>query len=176
MPLVTTKNGSQLRHSTTKNRFGDLVGRAIPVLSADYIVGLVDGEGCFYVNVSDSKRYKAGARIELCFHIKLKARDRELLERVKETLGCGAVYFQRELRQNHTQCYRYTVAAHHDIVNTIIPFFMKHPLQSPSKRKSFELFVQIVELVEQKQHLSEQGIHKIRQLKIQINQRTTGLA
>jgi intein-encoded DNA endonuclease-like protein len=85
MSSVITEKGSQLRHSTSYEIFLD-EGKAKPVLSVDYIVGLADGEGCFYVNVPTSRRYEAGARVELSFHIKLKAHDREVLERVKETL------------------------------------------------------------------------------------------
>jgi hypothetical protein len=80
MSPVITEKGSQLRHSTSYKFFLD-EGKAKPVLSADYVVGLVDGEGCFYVNVQTSHRYSAGARVEICFHIKLKAQDREVLER-----------------------------------------------------------------------------------------------
>ena len=116
------------------------------MVSADYIVGLTDGEGCFYVNVSNSPYYLSGARIGLNFHIKMNEKDKGLLEKVKNTLNCGNVYFQKEQRKNHTQCYRYTVASHRDIAEIIVPFFRKHALQSASKQKSFNFFCKIVEL------------------------------
>src|SRR3989344_3821639 len=109
------------------------MGRTKPRVSSEYVVGLTDGEGCFYVNVGESPRYRSGVRIQMNFHIKMQEKDHQLLEKVKNTIGCGAVYFQKEQRANHAQCYRYTVSAQSDIINIIIPFFKQHPLQSYSK-------------------------------------------
>lgn len=142
----------------------------------DYIVGLTDGEGCFYVLVRTSPRYRMGAAVHLYFHIKMQAADRSLLQKIQHTLGCGAVYFQHETRPNHAQCYRYTVAANRDIIKKIIPFFERYPLQSNSKRKNFHLFCQIARLVDTKAHLTRTGLGRIRLLKAKMNQRTSGLA
>jgi len=170
--MKNKKRGSQLRHST----LASVGGRTKPILSPDYIVGLVDGEGCFYANVPSSTRYQAGARVELSLHIKMQASDRQLLEKVKRTMGCGAVYFQKEQRPNHAQCWRYTVGSHHNILKKVIPFFSHHSLQSASKSKNFQLFKEISLMVESKKHLTKRGIAKIRQLKKQMNQKTIGLA
>ena len=152
------------------------MGRTKPTVSEEYVVGLTDGEGCFYVNVGESSRYRSGVRIQLHFHIKMQEKDRQLLEKVKNTIGCGAVYFQKEQRLNHCQCYRYTVSAQSDILNTIIPFFRQHPLQSDSKSASFQIFCKIAELVKSGAHLTESGIAKIRKLKSMMNRKTVGLA
>jgi hypothetical protein len=152
------------------------MGRTKPRVSNEYVVGLTDGEGCFYVNVGTSSRYRSGVRIQMHFHIKMQERDKQLLEKVKNTIGCGAVYFQKEQRVNHTQCYRYTVSAQSDILNIIIPFFKQHPLQSCSKNYSFQIFCKIAELIKSEAHLSKTGINKIRILKSKMNQKTLGLA
>ena len=145
-------------------------------MPAEYVVGLTDGEGCFYVNVSNSSAYRQGARVQLHFHLKLQEADKELLQKVCNTLECGGVYFQKEQRKNHTQCYRYTVGAWKDIDKKIIPFFKKHQLQTMSKRKSFDVFCKIADLVREDIHLQKGGIEKIRKLKSQMNQRIIGLA
>ena len=110
------------------------------------------------------------------FHIKMQEKDRPLLEKVRNTLQCGMVYFQKERRANHCQCYRYTVFSQKDIQDKIIPFFSKHLLQSVTKRKSFEAFRKIARLVDKGEHLNGNGIEKIRVLKAKMNQKTTGLA
>jgi len=120
--------------------------------------------------------YRAGTRVQMHFHLKMQERDRELLEKVRNTLDCGAVYFQKEQRTNHTQCYRYTVSSHAEIFKKIIPFFRKYPLQSVSKSKSFKIFCQIAELLQKQKHLTEKGVERIRSLKSQMNQKTFGLA
>lgn len=150
--------------------------RTLPTVSNEYIVGLVDGEGCFFVNISKLATFRAGSRVQLHFHLKMQERDRELLEKVCNTLGCGGVYFQKERRANHCQCYRYTVAGQKDIFERIIPFFKKYPLQSASKGASFKIFCQIATLVKEGKHLSPEGIEEIRVLKSRMNQKTVGLA
>ncbi len=150
--------------------------RTLPVVSNEYVVGLTDGEGCFYVNMWKSSAYRAGAGVQMHFHLKMQERDRELLEKVRNTVGCGTVYFQKERRANHCQCYRYTVSAQRDIQNIVIPFFKKYPLQSASKNASFEIFCKIAALVKEGEHLTPKGLEKIRELKTCMNQKTTGLA
>ncbi len=118
----------------------------------------------------------SGFRIQMHFHIKMQEKDRPLLEKIKNTLQCGEVYFQKEARTNHCQCYRYTVYSQQDITDKIIPFFLKHPLQSPSKQKNFRLFCKIARLVEKGEHLTKKGIKKIQLLKLQMNKKTIGLA
>ncbi|HRH55834.1 MAG TPA: LAGLIDADG family homing endonuclease [Candidatus Paceibacterota bacterium] len=152
------------------------MGRTKPTVSNEYVVGLTDGEGCFYVNIWKSPAYRAGAAVQLHFHLKMQERDRDLLEMVRNTIGCGAVYFQKEKRANHCQCYRYTVSAKRDILNTLIPFFKRYPLQSASKRANFELFCEIAALVKEQKHLTKEGLEMIRALKQRMNVKTVGLA
>jgi len=152
------------------------MGRTKPIVDNAYVAGLTDGEGCFYVQVRKSSAYRAGHTVHLHFHIKMQERDKDLLEKIRNTVGCGAVYMQKETRPNHCQCYRYTVSAQRDILEIVIPFFRKYPLQTASKRQNFELFCKVGDLVKQKAHLSEQGIEAIRKIKSLMNQRTVGLA
>ena len=152
------------------------MGRTKPTVSGEYIAGLTDGEGCFFVNIWKTPTYRAGAQVQMHFHIKMQERDRGLLERVRNTLQCGEVYFQKEVRTNHCQCYRYTVSSRKDIVSKIIPFFKQNSLQTASKRSNFKLFCQIARLLEKDVHKTAKGIEIIRALKVQMNQKTVGLA
>ena len=137
------------------------------MVSADYIVGLTDGEGCFYVNVRD-RNSRWTPKVETHFYIKLREDNKELLEKVKASFGCGAVYFQKENRLNHSHCYRFEINSQRDINGVLVPFFDKHPLQGP-KKKDFELFRKIVILVREGKHKTDRGLTKIRNLKLQMN-------
>lgn len=55
----------------------------------------------------------------------------------------------------------------------IIPFFEKYPLVS-QKRADFELFKQIVELINNKEHLTPAGLQKIVNLKASLNLGNSG--
>ena len=165
---------SQLRHSNEIFNFIENSRRTKPV-SPDYIVGLTDGEGCFYVLVKPPYNQNGGAMVQLSFFIKVKEEDKKMLQKVCSALKCGAVYYQKETRKNHTQCYRYTVNSHRDILGIIIPFFQKYPLQSISKQRSFSIFCEIAKMVKDGMHHNGKGIEKIKKFKSQMNHRT-GLA
>lgn len=140
------------------------------MLSAHYIVGLTDGEGCFYVNIRppDRRYFRSTYGVETHFYIKMIEDDFPLLVKVKNAFGCGAVYLQKDKRAHHKDCYRFEINAQKDVYKTLIPFFDKHPLQS-NKQKNYKIFRQIAMLVKQRKHKQKKGLEKIRQLKSQMN-------
>lgn len=83
------------------------------MITADYIVGLTDGEGCFYIDVRppDKKYQRVKTGIETHFYIKLREDDYPLLKEVRDYFKCGGVYFQKEKRQNHSACYRFGISS-----------------------------------------------------------------
>ncbi|MFB6225745.1 MAG: LAGLIDADG family homing endonuclease [Candidatus Paceibacteria bacterium] len=134
------------------------------MVTPDYIVGLVDGEGSFTVHIptpEQRRKAKRRARAEPRFYIKLAEKDREILEDIKDFFGCGSIYLQKDSRENHADCYRYEVASGSDIVENIIPFFIEHPLRLPSKQKDLEIFRKLIALMEEGRHLSEEGLDKM---------------
>lgn len=139
------------------------------MVSADYIVGLTDGEGCFYVNIQD-RSSKWTPKIQNHFYIKLREDDRALLEAIKTSFGCGTVYIQKDSRLNHAHCYRFEINSHRDINTVLIPFFEKHPLHS-AKQKDFVLFREIALAVSREEQKTEEGFRKIVALKLQMNSR-----
>ena len=132
-------------------------------LTPDYIVGLVDGEGSFtfHLNTHPSRRN----RIELRFYLKLRKEDKDILDALKCFFRCGNVYVQRDRRPRHTDCYRYEVGAIKSLREVIIPFFQRFPLKSPSKLRDFTAFCKAMEVVEEKNHFTEEGIKKLTSLK-----------
>lgn len=137
-------------------------------MSPDYIVGLTDGEGCFYIGIRFPKGLYKTVRVEPHFYIKLREDDLFLLQEVQKTLKCGAVYFQKEKRANHSACYRYEVNTLKNLKEVIIPFFDKYPLLG-RKFKSFLIFKEIVNLVSNNKHKTSAGINKIIKLKETMN-------
>ncbi len=136
-------------------------------LNPDYIVGLVDGEGSFTIYIRDPEFPSKNRRVnvEPKFYIKLIEKDKEILDRLKAYFGCGSVYFQKDNRPNHQNCYRYEVYNRDDLTKIIIPFFKKHQLQFASKRNDFDLFCKMMEMIERKEHLEEKGLRLLFNLK-----------
>jgi len=132
------------------------------MLTADYVVGLVDGEGSFAVHFNDSQRRRA--KVEPRFCLKLRADDRCLLDELCEFFGCGKVYIQRDRRPNHSLCFRFEVSNRRMLLEKVIPFFEQHPLRSRSKKRDFDLFHQVLALIAQDAHRTNAGLETMQQL------------
>ena len=137
-------------------------------ITKDYIIGLVDGEGSFTAfvrNIDRPTNRRRRARIEPRFYIKLIARDKLILDGLKRYFRCGNVYFQKDSRKNHQDCYRYEVANRNDLEKIIIPFFRENQLKFPSKRHDFRIFCQLMRRIKRGEHLTPRGLRKLYQLK-----------
>jgi len=141
-------------------------------LNPEYVVGLVDGEGSFTVYVRNPDTKKNAVRrvvVEPKFYIKLIERDKEILLALQRFFGCGSVYFQKDTRPNHQNCYRYEVFRWEELQTIIIPFFKQNRLKFASKRSDFETFCLMMNLLSKKVHRTDQGLRKLFQLKQQMH-------
>jgi len=141
------------------------------MIDANYIVGLTDGEGCFYINLTErdkTKNPKAHIRVKSHFYIKLRADDLTVLEKVRKYLKFGFIYFQKEKRKNHSACYRFEVNSNTDKLK-LIEFFNRYPLHSPKKKRDFEIFSRVTKMIINQEHFTLKGIAIIRQLKLSMH-------
>jgi len=142
------------------------------MLNKDYIVGLVDGEGSFtayIINPSEVISRKRRVKAEPKFCLKLIEKDKDILYALKKFFGCGNVYFQKDSRKNHQNCYRYEVTKRRDLENIIIPFFQSNSPRLLSKKKDFVLFCEIIREIKKGNHLNREGLIKIYNLKKQMH-------
>lgn len=138
------------------------------MLNSNYIIGLVDGEGSFTVyirNPDSKKRVKRRVKAEPRFYLKLVEKDKSILYELKRFFHCGNVYFQKDKRKNHQNCYRYEVANRNDLENIIVPFFKKYRLKLTSKKNDFEIFCKIMKRIKNKEHLTDSGLRKLYKIK-----------
>jgi hypothetical protein len=138
------------------------------MFNSDYVVGLVDGEGGFTVyirNPDEEKKVKRRTKAEPRFYIKLTEDDKDVLYKLKDFFGCGNVYFQKDVRKNHKNCYRYEVANRKDLEKIIIPFFRKHPLKLKSKIKDFKIFCELMGRIKRGEHLTNSGLRNLYRIK-----------
>ena len=142
------------------------------MLTSDYIIGLVDGEGSFTAYIRDPDnpvKRKRRVYAEPRFYIKLIEKDKDILYKLKKFFGCGSVYFQRDVRPNHQNCYRYEVFNWGDLENIIIPFFRKYPLKFKSKKNDFKIFCRIMKKLKKGDHLNPNGLKALYNLKKQMH-------
>jgi LAGLIDADG endonuclease len=133
-------------------------------LDAQWIVGFVDGEGCFHVSVNAHHEMSAGAQVLPEFTVVQHERDVQVLHALKAYFGCGVV------RKNHGDRMAYRVRGHEHLSKNIVPFFEKHLLKT-RKRVDFIKFREIVTLMSRGEHLSSEGVDKIRAIAEQMNRK-----
>ncbi len=131
-------------------------------LEAQWVVGFVDGEGCFYVGINPHPEMKAGFQVLPEFTVVQHERDVQLLHALKQFFGCGVV------RRNHGDRMAYRVRNIQHLRERIIPFFEKHPLKS-KKQVDFMKFRKILMLMERGEHLKPEGIEQIREIASKMN-------
>jgi hypothetical protein len=131
-------------------------------LQAQWVVGFVDGEGCFYVGINPHPEMSCQFQVLPEFTVVQHRRDIQLLHALKKFFGCGVV------RQNHGDRMAYRVRALNHLSERIVPFFEKHSLRS-KKRVDFARFRKILSLINQGRHLTPQGIQEIREIASVMN-------
>lgn len=156
------------------------------MLSKDYILGFIEGEGCFSILIQKTidRKPRLGIwkakkknpylfRISLTFRIANSAINLPLLEEIKSTLGFGSIYIQKRNENNKRAsnvAYFYTKSVLD--AQKAREFFSTLTFRS-TKGKDFATWCKVLELIEQKKHLSKEGILEICTLRDQMNFRPT---
>ena len=127
-----------------------------------WITGFVDGEGSFMVMFVEDQRRKTGWRVYLCFAISLHKKDEVILRKIKKSLGGVGTITSKGHSGVHL---RVT-----DLkgIDKLIKHFDKFPLIT-QKRADAELFKKVYQFMENKEHLTREGLRKIVALKDQSN-------
>lgn len=107
----------------------------------------------------------------MMFEVEMIIEDKPLLEKLQRTFGCGQIYILSYERYGWRPHVKYAVKSHEDILKKVIPFFKKYRLQG-KKAHDFELFCQASEIFKKKEHLSLEGISKLRDIQSRMNLRS----
>ena len=128
-----------------------------------YLSGYADGEGCFCVTFNRSRRHRFGWDIRPSFSVSQNSDRAEVLRIFKKHLKCGTI---RPDRSDKTL--KYEVRSVKDLSQKVIPHFKKYPVLS-GKSSDFDLFSEIVQLMLDKEHLTEEGFKSIVNLALALN-------
>jgi hypothetical protein len=131
-------------------------------LEAQWVVGFVDGEGCFFVGINPHPEMTSGFQVLPEFTVVQHQRDIQLLHALKQFFGCGVV------RTNHAERMAYRVRSLDHLNEKIVPFFEKHSLKS-KKRVDFAKFRRVLLLMTRNEHLTSEGIEEIRAIAKTMN-------
>lgn len=128
-----------------------------------YILGFVDGEGCFSVSLKKQETTRFGWVLDPVFHVTQHEQSRNVLELVQRAFGCGRIiekYGQEETLQ-------FLVDNRRQLIEKIVPYFERYTLLV--KRKDFLLFKRIVEGLENKEHTKLESFQELVKLAFQMN-------
>jgi hypothetical protein len=127
------------------------------VLDPNWIVGFVDGEGCFSVSVhrSSMMHRHGGWQLQPVFHIYQHQDHRDVLEAMISVFGCGRV----RPKGPNSSVWTFAVDGLRNLEDAVVPFFERHP--PVVKRNDFEAFAIIVRSMRRKEHLSPVGFERL---------------
>ena len=130
-----------------------------------FVTGFCDGEASFGVSIYIDKRIKGrlGWAVRPSFQISLHSKDINLLLQLQEFFDCGLI-----LKKNTRNEASFRVNTFQDLTNFIIPHFSNYPLLS-QKAADFILFTKIVKLMNNKVHLTEDGLQQIINIRASMN-------
>ena len=125
-------------------------------LDPRWVVGFVDGEGCFHVSINRHPRMPIGWQVLPEFRIVQHERDESVLRNLQQFFQAGKVVVnhgaRKELRIRRL-----------NELQQVVSFFSRYSLRTKKKR-DYEIFKEILELMSQKKHLTIYGLIKIANL------------
>lgn len=127
----------------------------------NWVAGFSAAESCFDFNIIKKITAKLGYQTQLRFIISQHVRDRALLGLIVSYLNCGTIQTSRDTVE-------FYVSGFNDIINIIIPFFNKYPLHG-AKALDYADFCKVAQLMQDKAHLTKEGLDKIRKIKAGMN-------
>ena len=129
-------------------------------LNSEYVTGFSDGEACFTVHIYKDTKRTNGYNTTPIFSIGLHNKDIELLKRIKTYFGeVGKIVLVNSV-------WIYQVRSLKELTTAIVPHFDKYPLLT-NKKADYLLFKKILDLMARKEHLTEEGLKKLLQLRCQ---------
>ena len=143
-------------------------------IEVGWIVGFVDGEGSFLVNIFKSPRAKSGWQVFPEFNVSQSLKGKDLLNVLEEFFQCGHIYAHnaRNMKQGKWDpLYKYCVRSRSELKGKIIPFFQKYSPKGRAKKNDFQRFVKVVEVMDKGEHLTQKGMRKVAEIASRMTHR-----
>ncbi len=135
-----------------------------------WIVGFVDGEGCFSISIVRNHTCRLGWQVQHEFAVTQAASSRGALELIQGHFGCGRILEQQRHDDHREPLCRFSVKRRGDLRNIVVPFFERNPLIT-AKRADFVRFDTVLQMMERGEHLTESGLRRIASITEAMNRR-----
>ena len=134
-----------------------------------WIVGFVDGEGCFSISVVRNRALRLGWQVQPEFSVSQTSTYIDVLERIRGVFDCGAVIVNQHHDDHREPMARFSVKRRRDLIETVVPFFEERPLII--KAVDFERFRTCLQMMERGEHLDVEGLRRIARITELMNRR-----
>jgi hypothetical protein len=138
------------------------------LITNDWLVGFVDGEGCFSCPVFRNRSMRLGWQVQPAFVVVQGISSRDVLEGIVSFFGCGLLSVNHRYDNHREDLLRYYVTRFGDLRDVIVPFFQANPLRT-AKRENFAKFAEIVALMDLRRHLEVSGLIEIAEISQTMN-------
>jgi LAGLIDADG endonuclease len=125
-----------------------------------WVVGFVDGEGCFSISVVRNAGCRLGWQVQHEFAVTQAAPSRPALEALGRFFQCGRIIESNRHDNHRAPLLRYSVKSRRDLVERVIPFFEMNPLVT-AKQSDFKSFCVVLTMMQAGGHLSQEGMTTI---------------
>lgn len=130
-------------------------------LNPDWVVGFVDGEGCFFVGIQRNPKTASGFQVIPEFRIIQHERDIAVLHALKRFFTFGTVC------RNHGDRWELRVRKLEHL-RGIADFFLRHSLKT-KKNVDFLKFRDVLLMMSRNEHLTPGGLRRIAKIASQMN-------
>jgi hypothetical protein len=138
--------------------------------ASQWVVGFVDGEGCFSVPIFLNRTCRLGWQVQPEFTVSQGVRSVSVLEDLEHFFGCGSVGVNRRHDNHREDMARFRVSRLGDLSRCILPFFEANPLRT-AKADEFDRFATVVRMMELGSHLTVEGLRAIAAIASTMNHR-----
>lgn len=161
--------------------------KIVPITKPDYIFkgipdpfwisGFTSGDGSFNLKIGSSATTSIGVRVQLRYGIGLHIRELDVIKGLAAYFNLLYPITSKNIEVSNikyknitttSKVVNFQVTKFSDIVNIIIPFFNKYPIQG-QKALDFEDFKKVVEIMKINDHLTIKGFEKILKIKEGMN-------
>jgi len=143
-----------------------------------WVSGFTSGDGSFNLKIGSSATTSIGVRTQLRFGVALHIRELDVIKGLaayfnlfypieSKTLEISDVKYKNIAITSKAVIFNVTQFS--DIVNIVIPFFDKYPIQG-QKALDFADFKKVAEIMKTNDHLTAKGFEKILKIKEGMNQ------
>ena len=134
-------------------------------LNPQWVSGFVGGDGGFSIYVRSAKDYVLSEKVYCRFHIAQHVEDIKLMELFVKFFNCGLV--SRRSNPRTPRC-DFIVQDTNSLLEKILPHFDSYPLFN-LKQKDYISFKECMTIIKFKQHLTQEGLKKIKNLNLEMN-------